>query len=254
MEARHVHGEPHVDTAEIGSKVPSRAGAIFARISTGKEQQQHGLVAQIETCRQFLERLEIPLREVKVYQEEGSGRRRDRPVLRRLLRDAALHRFQILVVFRLDRLTRSGITEMFQVLKALQHSGVRVYSVNETWWDPNAPTAEVILAVISWAAQLESRVIGERVSAGIQTRKKEAERKGQPWLWGRALTSPLRRDPTLPSRAVQLREAKLSWSKTAQTLGVGRTTARRLYQLGLVSRANGTPIEEGTAEDGTGAN
>ncbi len=246
-------GETHVGTAEVRSNVPSRVGAIFARISTGKEQQLHGLVSQIDACRQFLERLGIPLREVKVYEEEGSGRRGDRPVLRRLLRDAALHRFQFLVVFRLDRLTRSGITEMFRVLKALQDSGVRVYSVNEAWWDPTAPTAEVILAVISWAAQLESRVIGERVSIGIQTRKREAERKGQAWLWGRALTSPLRRDPTLPSRALQLREAGLSWTQTAKALGVGRTTARRLYQLGLLSRANGTPTEGGTPGDGSSA-
>jgi len=247
-------GQPQVDTSEVRTNVPSRVAAIYARISTGKEHQLHGLVSQIEACRQFLERLGIPLREVKVYEEEGSGRRGDRPVLRRLLRDAALHRFQVLVLFRLDRLTRSGITEMFRVLKALQDSGVRVYSVHEAWWDPSAPTAEVILAVISWAAQLESRVIGERVSAGIQTRKREAERKGQPWLWGRALTSPLRRDPTLPSRALQLREAGRSWTQTAQALEVSKTSARRLVQLGRLSRANGTAAEEGTPEDGPRAN
>ena len=44
-------------------KSPARSAAIYGRISTGKEQQPHGLATQIHACRQLLERLGVPLRE-----------------------------------------------------------------------------------------------------------------------------------------------------------------------------------------------
>ncbi len=62
--------------------VRSRSVAIYGRVSTGKEQQAHGLAAQVHACRELLQRLEARVRNVAVYEEEGSGRRRDRPVLR----------------------------------------------------------------------------------------------------------------------------------------------------------------------------
>jgi DNA invertase Pin-like site-specific DNA recombinase len=236
-----------------GAKIPPRSAAIYGRISTGKEQQGHGLETQVHACRELLQRLEFPLRDVAVYEEEGSGRRRDRPILCKLLHDAAMHRFQVLVVFRLDRLTRGGIAEMFRVLKALQDSRVRVYSVCETWWDPDAPTAELILAVLAWAAEFESKAIGERVAAGIAARRAEAERHGKPFLWGRAKVSPLTRDPDLPSKALRLRQGGLSWTGVAKSIGVGRTTARRLCQLARLSGVSGTGKGEVTEKDGPSA-
>jgi len=194
---------------------PIRLPAVYCRVSTGKEEQRHGLVTQAQACKDFLRRLPFPMGEAKVYEDEGSGRKGNRPALRRLLHDAAMHRFQILVVFKLDRLSRGGIAEMFRVLKALQGYGVRVYSVCETWWDPAAPTAELILAVLAWAAEFESKAIGERVAAGIATRRAESEQRGERFLWGRALVSPLRNDPTLPLKALQLRKDGLSWTKMA---------------------------------------
>ncbi len=218
---------------------PLRSAAIYARISTSKELQPHGLDTQVQACRQSLRRLE-PVRDIMVYEEEESGRRRDRPVLRRLLRDAGLHRFTILAVFKLDRLTRRGIAEMFQVIQTLQGYGVRVYSVSETWWDPDAPTAELILAVLAWVGEFESRMIGERVAAGIAARRAAAEKRGEKFLWGRARVSAVTRDPGLPAKALRLRQEGRSWTQVAQTLGVGRTTGRRLCRLAAISGVSGT--------------
>ena len=190
------------------------------------------------------------MRGVAVYEEEASGRRSDRPVLGKLLHDAAMHRFTVLVVFRLDRISRGGIPAMFRVLKTLQGAGVRVYSVSETWWDPEAPTAELILAVLAWAAEFESRAIGERVAAGIAARRAEAARRGRPFLWGRARVSAVTRDPDLPSRARQLRTAGKSWTRVARDLGVSRTTARRLCAATPPAGTNGPTLQKGAHHDG----
>jgi DNA invertase Pin-like site-specific DNA recombinase len=232
------------------AELPSRVAAIYARISTGRELQGHGLDAQLHACRDLLKHLAIPLRDVAVYEEEGSGRRRDRPVLRKLLHDAAMHRFTFLIVFRLDRLSRGGIVEMFRVLKTLQGAGVRVYSVSEAWWDPAAPTAELILAVLAWAAEFESKAIGERVAAGIAARRAEAERRGRPFLWGRARVSAVARDPSLPVRVRQLRASGRSWTQVARSLGVSRTTARRLCAATPPAGTRGPTLHKVVDRDG----
>ncbi len=248
MEAHELRGELGVERVERHLTSPGRSAAIYARISTGKAQQPHGLDAQVQACRESLRRLE-PLRDIVVYEEEESGRRIDRPVLRTLLRDAALHRFTILAVFRLDRLTRRGIGEMFQVIKTLQGCGVRIYSASETWWDPEAPTAELVLAVLAWVAEFESRMIGERVAAGIAARRAAAEKRGEKFMWGRARVSALTRDPGLPAKALWLRQEGLSWTRVAQSLGVGRTTARRLCRLAASSGVSGTGKGEAKPRD-----
>jgi len=230
---------------------PRRTGrppAIYLRASTKREDQEGGLASQLQACREFLRRQGLSPEEAIVFQEQAFGRQTNRPVLRKLLHQVALHRFGSVVVFKLDRLSRGGIVPTFQLLQTLHDHGVRVYSVSESWWDPANEVHEAVLAILSFAARIESESIAERVSAGISRKRAEAERRGEPFLWGRALTSPLRKDPQLPAKAVQLRKDGLSWTKTAQTLSVGRTTARRLCQLGMASRANDTGDEEGNSE------
>ncbi len=228
--------------------------AIFARVSTGKIEQEHGLVAQIAACRRFIaDRLPGAV-EAGVYEEQVSGRKeeRKREALSRLLQDAAMRRFQAVVVFRFDRLSRRQLLvtgDVVDVLKRLGASGVWVYSASETWWDPDNPTAPLILAALTWAAAMESQAIGDRVRSGIAARRAEAAAKGEPFLWGRARspTSKLIADPTLPPRAAALRRQGASWREIGAALGVGRTTAKRLY---LISQAgNGTePREPGDAD------
>lgn len=245
--------ESRVESDEDRANARPRSVAIYCRASTTKEEQRHGLASQLRACKEFLVRQRVEFESVQIYQEQASGRKSDRPVLRKLLHDVALHKVQIVVVFRLDRLSRGGIGEMFRLVKYIEDHGGHLYSASEEWFNPDNPTHELTLAILSWASAFESQAIGERVASGIARRRAEAERRGEPFLWGRALVSPLRRDPELPVKAVRLRKDGLSWTKTARALGVGRTTARRLYQIGLASRANGTPAEEWTAEDGSRA-
>lgn len=228
---------------------PGRTAA-YLRISTTKEEQEHGLATQLEACKEFVTARGLAVGDVLVYEEQASGRKSNRPTLKKLLHDGALHRYVNLVMFRLDRLSRGGITEMFRLLKTLEGYGVHIYSVNEAWWDPDAPTAELILAVLSWAARFESESIGARVSAGIAAKRAEAGRRGEPFLWGRARVSALTRNPDLPLEAVALREKGLSWTRLAGDLEVGRTTARRLYQIGRARQKAGTAKGEAKSKDG----
>ncbi len=203
---------------------------IYARVSTTKRDQKHGLEAQRRACVEFARAKGLG-DEVVLYRDQISGRQRERPDLDRLMHDAAMKRVRAMVVFKLDRVSRRGIGDVFRVLRTLEGYGCRVYSVSESWWDPENPARELILAVIAWAAAFESQMIGERVASGIAAKKAEALEEGQRWIWGRAKVSKLIADPGLPAKALQLRSEGRSWSEIAQSLRVGRTTARRLCQI-----------------------
>ncbi len=223
--------------------------ALYLRVSTKREDQEGGLASQLEACQGYLRHKGLPPEGAFVFEEQASGRQTNRPILRKLLHQAALHRFGNLVVFKLDRLSRGGIVPTFSLLRTLHDSGVRVHSVAEPWWDPSSPVHEVILAVLAFAAQIESQSISERVSAGITRKRVEAERRGEPFYWGRARTSPLRKDPQLPTKALRLREGRRSWTQVAQALGIGRTTARRMCHLAATSGVSGTEKEEAKSKD-----
>ncbi len=209
--------------------------AVYARVSTVKEEQEHGLATQVHACREFLRSKNLPVDQIVVFEDQASGKKATRPGLKQMMHQAAMKRFRALVVFKLDRLTRGGIPEMFNIIRTLDGYGVRVYSVSETWFDPDNPTWDLILSVLAWAAAFESRLVSERVAAGISARRAEAKERGETFLWGRARVSKAVEDPTLPARALELHSKGLSWSKVAQALGVRRTTARRLYRLGQIA-------------------
>jgi DNA invertase Pin-like site-specific DNA recombinase len=67
-------------------------------------------------------------------------------------------------VYRLDRLTRSGIRDTLEVVEELRAAGVDLVTIADGF-DLNGPAAEIILAVLAWAAKMERLAINERIAA-----------------------------------------------------------------------------------------
>jgi site-specific DNA recombinase len=110
------------------------------------------------------------------YFEAQSGKTRDRPELKVLLEDARQGKFTILWVFRLDRLTRSGIRDTLNLLEELKACGCQVISVADGF-ALDGPMSDVILAVIAWAAQMERAATGDRIAAA----RVRVEASGRTW-------------------------------------------------------------------------
>src|SRR5215468_3997888 len=94
----------------------------------------------------------------KWFEEKRSGRTLARPELDRLRQAARGGQFRKLYVFRLDRLTRSGIRDTFEVIEELRAHGCEVVSVADGF-SLEGPAAEVFLAVMAWAAKMERLAI-----------------------------------------------------------------------------------------------
>jgi DNA invertase Pin-like site-specific DNA recombinase len=157
------------------------------------------------------------------YSEKRSAKTMVRDELRRLLADAGagLLRGRRLYLFRLDRLTRTGIADTLSTLAELRASGADLVSVGDGF-DLHGPHAEVIIAVMAWAAKMERLAVNERIAAARERVEAEGGR------WGR----PSRVDGPTRKRAAELRAQGKTVREIARTLHVPRSTIARAIARG----------------------
>ena len=110
------------------------------------------------------------------YAEKLAGARLDRPELQRLRADVRAGAVRKLYLYRLDRLARSGVWDTLEVVEELRAHGCEVLTVADGF-DLAGPAAEVVLAVLSWAAKMERLAINERISAA----RERLAAAGRPW-------------------------------------------------------------------------
>jgi DNA invertase Pin-like site-specific DNA recombinase len=113
------------------------------------------------------------------YAEKRSGKTLARPELDKLRADARAGLLRRVYVFRLDRLTRSGIRDTLEVVEELKRHGVDVMSVSDGF-DLQGPAAEIVLSVMAWASQMERQAINERISAARERVEAEGGHWGRP--------------------------------------------------------------------------
>src|SRR5262245_24549765 len=156
--------------------------AIYTRKSSeeGLEQEFNSLQAQREACEAFInsQRHEGWVCLAPDYDDGGfSGATMERPALQRLLADITAGRVDIVVVYKIDRLTRSlaDFAKIVEILDARSASFVSVTQQFNTTTSMGRLTLNVLLSF----AQFEREVIGERIRDKIAASK----RKGM-WMGG----------------------------------------------------------------------
>jgi DNA invertase Pin-like site-specific DNA recombinase len=95
-----------------------------------------------------------------------------RELLRRALHDARGGRYDVLLVWALDRLSREGIEATLRAMRQFSDRGVPVWSLRESWTETSDPhVRELIAAIMAWVARMESERRSERIRAGLARRK-----------------------------------------------------------------------------------
>lgn len=162
--------------------------AIYARVSTserkkrrkrdGAEDPAQNPETQLRACRIEAEKRGWVVHDE--YIDRTSGLNPHKPEQKRALMDGARNRFSYLIVFKIDRLTREGIKATLDTLEKFEGYGVKVISVTEPYLSSDAPMAELVRAVLAWAAQFESERISERTKAGMERARAEGAQIGRP--------------------------------------------------------------------------
>jgi DNA invertase Pin-like site-specific DNA recombinase len=153
------------------------------------------------------------------YAEKRTAKTMARPGLERLRAEARGGHLRKLYVFRLDRLSRSGIRDTFELVEELRDAGVELVTISDGF-SLTGPAAEVILAVMAWAAKMERLAINERISAA----RERVEAAGG--HWGR----PLRASRDEIARIVRMRDRGQSVRAISVALKIPRTTVQRTIQ------------------------
>jgi DNA invertase Pin-like site-specific DNA recombinase len=138
--------------------------AIYARVSKNDESQDPQ--NQLNPLRDYAKALGGEI--VEEYVDLASGGSSDREDFLRMLNDAEKRKFDLLIIWALDRLSREGISNTLGYLERLKRNGIALKSLQESWLDTrDEGLGQLLLAIFSWVAMQERKRIVERTKAGL---------------------------------------------------------------------------------------
>jgi len=215
------------------SKPRARRCAIYTRKSSeeGLEQDFNSLHAQREACEAFIKsQTSEGWKLIKTAYDDGglSGGTMERPALQRLLADIGDGLIDIVVVYKVDRLTRS-LADFAKMVELFDAHGISFVAVTQQF-NTTTSMGRLTLNVLLSFAQFEREVTGERIRDKIAASK----RKGM-WMGG------------VPPLGYDLRERRLvinpSEADTVRhiyerylELGCVRQLSKELEKRGIVSK------------------
>lgn len=147
--------------------------------------------------------------------EETESAAKARPVFDRMMSEARRGHVKAVVVWRLDRLHRSMVGAVRDVLE-LDRLGAPVLSVREEWLDTAGPARPLLVAIFGWLAEQEREAIRQRTRAGLAAAKLRGVRIGRPKASGIMLA--VGTDAVGTGRSIR---------RAARMAGVDESTLRR---------------------------
>lgn len=146
--------------------------AIYARVSTFDQQPEN----QLAELRRFVDARGWRLSGEHV--DHASGAKERRPALDAMLSDARRRRFDVVVVWRLDRLGRD-LRHLVTQLDELQALGIAFVSLAEGI-DATTPAGRLQMHILAAIAEFERGRIRERIMAGLARARAQGRRLGRP--------------------------------------------------------------------------
>ncbi len=146
-----------------------RWAAIYVRVSTEAQREEgYSIEAQREALTAYC--VSKGIARYQYYIDGGfSGSNLNRPQIQRLIRDAEEGRLSHVIVYKLDRLSRSQKDTLYLIEDVLNPYGVAFVSLNESM-DTGTPMGRLMLGILSAFAQLERENIRERTRMGMRER------------------------------------------------------------------------------------
>jgi DNA invertase Pin-like site-specific DNA recombinase len=157
--------------------------AVYTRVSTdyGLDQEFNSLDAQRESSEAYVKsQAHEGWRCLATRYDDGgfSGGSLTRPAMQRLLADVAERRIDVVVVYKVDRLTRS-LADFAKLVELFDAHGVSFVSVTQAFNTTNS-MGRLTLNVLLSFAQFEREVTGERIRDKVAASKRKGMRMGGP--------------------------------------------------------------------------
>jgi len=207
--------------------------AIYTRVSTdqGLEQEFNSLHAQREAAQAYVKsQAHEGWKLVRDHYDDGgfSGGSMERPALQKLLADIKERRIDVVVVYKVDRLTRS-LTDFAKLVELFDEHGVSFVSVTQSF-NTTTSMGRLTLNVLLSFAQFEREVTGERIRDKIAASKKKGI-----WVGGVVPLGYLVRDKKLLVNQEEARTVRMIFERYL-ALGSLPALQRELRIQGIVTR------------------
>lgn len=154
--------------------------AIYVRVSTTNQAEEgYSIDEQKDKLSSYCDIKDWNV--YKVYTDGGfSGSNTDRPALESLIKDAKKRKFDTVLVYKLDRLSRSQKDTLFLIEDVFIKNGIEFLSLQENF-DTSTPFGKAMIGLLSVFAQLEREQIKERMQLGKLGRAKA----GKSMMWAK---------------------------------------------------------------------
>ena len=146
-----------------------------------------------------------------------SGKNTQRPAFTEMLDDARHRQFDLLLVWKLDRLSRS-LRDLITTLDEFGHLGIDFISYDNQL-DTSSPSGKLVFNIIGAVAEFERDIIGERVRAGLANARRNGKKLGRPRI-----------PQKVRKKAIKLRERGLSNRAIGKDLRIAESTVRNLIK------------------------
>jgi site-specific DNA recombinase len=150
---------------------------LYLRISTDEDHQPTSLHTQRERLERYCQAME-DWHVVHAFEDQASGVTLDRPGLKQALGLARERRFDLLLVYRVDRLSRK-VRQLAGLAEELDRLSIVLKSATEPF-DTGSPAGRMMLQMLGVFAEFEHATIVDRVTAGLERRVREGR-----WMSGR---------------------------------------------------------------------
>jgi DNA invertase Pin-like site-specific DNA recombinase len=190
--------------------------ALYARVSTkdGRQDTENQLIALREYCAKQGWAI------ASEYVDHETGGTSKRPHFQRMFADARARKFDLVLFWSLDRLSREGVSATLNHLERLTAAGVNWRSYTEEYLDSCGIFRDAVLSILATIAKQERVRRSERAAAAIARLRRQGhtEHLGRPRLV-------VDRD-----RARQLRTEGQSIRQIAEEMGLSVATAHRIVR------------------------
>ncbi|MEQ8155662.1 MAG: recombinase family protein [Clostridiaceae bacterium] len=149
--------------------------AIYSRKSRFTEKGE-SIENQITLCQEYGNNIGIT--DFIIYEDEGfSGGNTERPQFKNMMKDAKAKKFEILICYRLDRISRN-VSDFTSTIEELKRYDINFISIREQF-DTTSPMGRAMMNIAAVFAQLERETIAERIKDNMM----ELAKTGR-WLGG----------------------------------------------------------------------
>jgi site-specific DNA recombinase len=219
--------------------------AVYTRKSTeeGLDMEFNSLDAQREACEAYVasQKAEGWLLVPDRYDDGGfSGGNLERPALKRLMADIEARRIDIVVVYKIDRLTRA-LMDFAKLIEVLDRNAVTFVSVTQAF-NTTTSMGRLMLNVLLSFAQFEREVTGER----IRDKFAASRRKGM-WMGGWAPLGYDIRDRKLIVNTAEAAHVRFIFESFARTGSV--TKLIPILAAEGIKAKSGKPVEKGISTE-----